>query len=73
MPHTPAARSVLDFALEEADLFSPTYPIGTEHLLLGLLRVPEGIGCRVLRYFGIELEAARAARDEFWELLRLAE
>ena len=72
-PHTPAARSVLDFALEEANLFSPTYPIGTEHILLGLLRVPEGIGCRVLRYFGIELEAARAARDEFWEVLRLAE
>ena len=72
-PHTPAARSVLDRALEEANLFSPTYPIGTEHILLGLLRVPEGIGCRVLRYFGIELEAARAARDEFWEVLRLAE
>ena len=71
--HTPAARSVMDLALEEANLFSPTYPIGTEHILLGLLRVPEGIGCRVLRYFGIELEAARAARDEFWEVLRLAE
>ena len=72
-PHTPAARAVLGFAVEEANLFRPTYPIGTEHILLGLLRVPEGIGCRVLRYFGIELDAVRAARDEFWEVLRLTE
>ena len=72
-PHTPAARLVLDFSLEEANLFSPTYPIGTEHILLGLLRVPEGLGCSVLGYFGIKHERARATRDEWWGVLRLAE
>ncbi len=73
VPHTPAARMVLDYALEEAALFSATYPIGTEHLLLGLLRVPEGIGCRILGFFGIEEERARSTRDEFWGILRLEE
>ena len=73
VPHTPAARAVLDYALEEAALFSPTYPIGTEHILLGLLRVPEGVGCRVLRFFGVEEERARSTRDEFWRILRLEE
>jgi ATP-dependent Clp protease ATP-binding subunit ClpA len=73
IPHTRAAHAVLAYAWEEADLFDVTYPIGTEHLLLGMLRVPEGMGCRLLRYFGVELDRARAKRDEFWELLRLAE
>ena len=72
-PHTPAAKTTMELALEEAALFSATYPIGTEHMLLGLLRVPDGIGCKVLNYFGIEVHGARAARDEFWDLLRLAE
>ena len=73
VPHTPAARTVLDYSLEEAELFSATYPIGTEHMLLGLLRVGHGFGCRVLQYHGIELDRARATRDEFWEILRLQE
>lgn len=73
LAHTPAARQVLDLALEEANLFSATYPIGTEHLLLGLLRVPESMGYRILRYFGLEEAAVRAARDELWELLRSPE
>jgi len=73
VPHTPAGKSVLDFALEEANLFRPTYPIGTEHLVLGVLRTPEGLGCRVLDYLGIEVQGARAARDVLWDLLRTAE
>ena len=73
VPHTPAARAVLDYALEEAALFSATYPIGTEHILLGLLRVPAGVGCRLLRFFGVEEEGARSTRDEFWQVLRLEE
>ena len=73
IPHTRAAHAVLACAWEEADLFYSTFPIGTEHLLLGLLRVPEGMGYRLLGYFGIELDRARAKRDEFWKLLRLAE
>ena len=73
VPHTRAARTVLDYAIEEAALFSATYPIGTEHILLGLLRVPEGIGCRLLRFFGVEEQRARSTRDEFWGILRLEE
>ncbi len=73
VPHTPAAWTVMNVALAEANLFSATYPIGTEHLLLGLLRVPDGTGCRILRYFGIDENGVRAARDELWELLRLSE
>jgi hypothetical protein len=71
--HTLAAKTVLGLALEEANLFSATYPIGTEHLLLGLLRVPEGMGYRILSYFGIGVHQVRAARDELWELLRSPE
>ena len=73
VPHTTAARAVLDYALEEAALFSATYPIGTEHILLGLLRVPAGVGCRLLRFFGVGEEGARSTRDEFWQVLRLEE
>ncbi len=73
VPHTPAARAVLDYSLEEAALFSETYPIGTEHILLGLLRVPRGTGCRLLQFFGIDEERARSTRDEFWQILRLEE
>ena len=73
VPHTPPAHTVMGYALEEAELFSATYPIGTEHILLGLLRVPAGAGCRVLGFFGVEEEAARATRDEFWGVLRFQE
>ena len=73
VPHTRAARMVMELALDEAALFSATYPIGTEHILLGLLRVPEGIGCRVLGFFGVDEERARATRDEFWQILRVQE
>lgn len=70
VPHTASAKTALDLALEEANLFSETYPIGTEHLLLGVLRVPEGTGCQVLHYLGIHEDQVRAARDELWQLLR---
>ena len=73
VPHTLAARAVLDYSLEEAALFSETYPIGTEHILLGLLRVPAGAGCRVLGFFGIDEARARSTHDEFWQVLRLEE
>ena len=73
VPHTPEALAVLSYALEEADLYHAAYPIGTEHLLLALLRVPRSTGGRMLRYLGVEHEHARATRDAFWELLRLSE
>ena len=73
VPHTPSAQRTMAYALEEAELFSPTYPIGTEHMLLGALRVPEGMACRVLDHFGVTVHAARAGRNSMWELLRLGE
>lgn len=73
VPHTPAGKTALGYSLEEANLFTATYPIGTEHLLLGVLRVPEGMGARVMNYLGIEEASARATRDEIWAILRSEE
>ena len=47
IPFTPRAKRVLELALEEARLLGHSY-IGTEHLLLGLLREGEGVAARVL-------------------------
>jgi ATP-dependent Clp protease ATP-binding subunit ClpA len=57
---TERAKRVLVLAQEEAQRFRHTY-IGTEHLLLGLVRVEEGIAARVLRNLGIELGRVRGA------------
>ncbi|MCA1666983.1 MAG: hypothetical protein LC793_06205 [Thermomicrobia bacterium] len=57
---TDRARTVLSLAEEEARRFDHHY-IGTEHLLLGLIREEEGIGGRVLAQLGVTLPAARAA------------
>lgn len=47
IPFTPRAKRVLELALEEARQLGHSY-IGTEHLLLGLLREGEGVAARVL-------------------------
>jgi ATP-dependent Clp protease ATP-binding subunit ClpC len=54
------ARQVLDFAREEARSFLHTY-IGTEHLLLGLLREQDGLAAQALEQLGVTLERVRAA------------
>src|SRR5579883_270886 len=54
------ARRALTLAQEEAQRFNHNY-IGTEHLLLGLLRVEDGVAARVLTTLGIKLEAVRSA------------
>ena len=56
---TPRARRVIELAIDEARYLGHSY-IGTEHLLLGLLREGEGIAAGVLDSFGITLERARA-------------
>ncbi len=56
---TERARQVVVLAQDEARALRHNY-IGTEHLLLGLLREEEGIGAQVLRGFGIEIDAVRA-------------
>lgn len=54
-----SAKTVLDLAHEEAAAASRAY-IGTEHLLLGLVREPEGLGGRALRTLGVEEDKVRA-------------
>jgi len=56
---TPRAKKVVELAIDEARQLGHNY-IGTEHLLLGLLREGEGVASSVLDSFGITLERARA-------------
>ncbi len=56
---TPRAKKVIELAIDEARQLGHNY-IGTEHLLLGLLREGEGVAYSVLDSFGITLERARA-------------
>ncbi|GIW84996.1 MAG: ATP-dependent Clp protease ATP-binding protein [Gemmataceae bacterium] len=58
LPHTPRAKKVLDYALEEARNLGHNY-VGTEHLLLGLLREQEGVAAQVLMNLGLKLEDVR--------------
>ena len=71
--HTPEALQTMELSLDEAELFHSAYPIGTEHILLGMLAVPDGMGCRTLGYFGVDYANAKAARGEIWQLLKLTE
>ncbi len=57
---TPRAKRAIDFAYDEARRLHHHY-IGTEHLLLGLLREAEGLAGRVLQQTGVDLERARMA------------
>jgi ATP-dependent Clp protease ATP-binding subunit ClpC len=59
---TPRARRVIELAIDEARYLGHNY-IGTEHLLLGLLREGEGIAAGVLDSFGITLERARTETE----------
>ena len=54
------ARRVLSYAQEEAQRFEDNY-IGTEHILLGLVRETEGVGARVLINLGVELDKIKSA------------
>jgi len=58
IPFTPRAKKVLEYAVEEARLLGHSY-IGSEHLLLGLIREEEGIGGKILRSFGANLLGSR--------------
>jgi len=58
LPYTSRAKKVLEFAMAEARDFNHSY-VGTEHLLLGLLREEKGIAAQVLNSLGVTLEEAR--------------
>ncbi|MFZ5875413.1 MAG: ATP-dependent Clp protease ATP-binding subunit [Nitrospirota bacterium] len=58
IPFTPRVKKVIEFSIEEAKLLGHNY-IGSEHLLLGLLREEEGMGGKILRSLGANLLTAR--------------
>ncbi len=60
---TPRAQQVLALARKEADRFHHNY-IGTEHLLLGLINLGQGVAVNVLQKMGLDLETVRQAVDE---------
>src|SRR5207247_5672208 len=64
MPQTPRAKKVIEFAVEEARNLNHNY-VGTEHLLLGLIREDEGVASQVLMNLGLDLAKVRE------EVLRL--
>jgi len=65
IPFTPRAKRVIELAMEEARNLGHNY-IGTEHLLLGLLREGEGVAAQVLLALGLDLNKVRG---EMMELL----
>jgi ATP-dependent Clp protease ATP-binding subunit ClpC len=58
LPQTPRAKKVIEFAIEEARSLNHNY-VGTEHILLGLLRESEGIAAQVLMNLGLKLDDVR--------------
>jgi len=64
IPFTPRAKRVLELAVEEARLLGHSY-IGSEHLLIGLIREEEGIAGKILRSMGASLLGARQLAISF--------
>jgi len=58
LPQTPRAKKVIEYAIEEARSLNHNY-VGTEHILLGILRESEGIAAQVLMSCGLKLEDVR--------------
>ncbi|MGB2753503.1 MAG: ATP-dependent Clp protease ATP-binding subunit [Phycisphaerae bacterium] len=59
LPQTPRAKKVIEFAIEEARSLGHNY-VGTEHLLLGLLREHDGVAAQVLMNLGLKLDDVRS-------------
>jgi len=60
IPFTPRAKKVLEFSVEESQMLG-TEHIGTEHILLGLVREEEGMASKILENLGLSLEIIRDA------------
>jgi ATP-dependent Clp protease ATP-binding subunit ClpC len=58
LPQTPRAKKVIEYSMEEARNLNHNY-VGTEHILLGLLREQEGVAAQVLMNLGMKLEDVR--------------
>ncbi len=65
IPFSPRAKKVLEYAVDEANAMGHIY-VGTEHILLGLLREKEGVAARVLEYLGVTYEDVQ---EEIFALL----
>jgi excisionase family DNA binding protein len=63
IPLTPRAKQIIGLAVKEAVRLNHDF-VGTEHLLLGLIREGEGVGARVLRELGVDLSTARSKTIE---------
>ena len=64
IPFTPRAKKVLEFSVEESQMLGTDH-IGTEHILLGLIREEEGMASRILENLGLNLDAVRDATLNF--------
>ena len=60
---TPRAEQVFALALKESDRFHHNY-VGTEHMLLGLIALDQGVAVRVLQKMGLNLELVRATIEK---------
>ena len=58
IPLTPGAKKVIEYAWEDAQKLGHNY-VGTEHLLLGLLREEEGVAARILANLGVDVNKVR--------------
>src|SRR6266487_3635201 len=58
LPQTPRAKKVIEYAIEESRNLSHNY-VGTEHLLLGLVREDQGLASVILTNFGLRLDKLR--------------
>lgn len=65
LPQTPRAKMAIEYAIEEARNLGHNY-VGSEHLLLGLIREAEGVAAQVLMGLGLRIEDVRA---ETWRLV----
>jgi ATP-dependent Clp protease ATP-binding subunit ClpA len=74
LPQTPRAKKVIEYSMEEAKNLKHRYVghryVGTEHILLGLLREQEGVAAQILMNLGLNLEDVR---DEVLRLLGVEE
>src|SRR5437773_1483590 len=62
IPYTPRVKKVLALAAKEAKALNHTY-VGTEHILLGVLREGDGVAARVLKNLDVDIEVTRQAES----------
>ena len=64
VPLTPRAKRVIELSIEEERRLGHTYHLGTEHLLLGLVREGEGVAAGLLESLSVDLDEVRAQVEQ---------